>query len=251
MQNAIDKLDNRVIDIAEQTRIDALENFKLDSSRFFIKDTLKIALNKLLVSILNDTLGIMECFEYAMVRVATTPHPSAVVASAAAKSIAAMGLNARFAASIVTQHVEESVKNLVFSPFLPPSSGSYSPFYKARKSHEEKRPEKKSSRRKLCVLSSNNGTWSFEESMKRTTKLFEVSTMSTNVNDRNLKLKYSMQTTAAFKMWLIAKQIIFLTSRRSTMKAWMSVRVYIPSVWKRQWKRTSVVTRTWLRYYAF
>lgn len=57
MQEAIDKVDDLMINIAERTVIDAMETCNVDRNKAFIKDTLRSASKRLLGSILNDTSG--------------------------------------------------------------------------------------------------------------------------------------------------------------------------------------------------
>lgn len=58
MQEAIHKVVVRVIDIAEQTVIDALEACAVDCNKSFIKKALKSALNGWLVSLQSEFPGV-------------------------------------------------------------------------------------------------------------------------------------------------------------------------------------------------
>lgn len=107
MQSAIDKLHDRVINIAEQTAVDALENCDVDHDRVFIKDTLRSALNGLLVSTIAESSGVETSFEDATVQVVAAPKSIALIASAVAKDIKAMTPIARYAA----KNVKWEVKN--------------------------------------------------------------------------------------------------------------------------------------------
>lgn len=84
MQKTINKLDNRVADIAEQTVLDALETCDVDKNEAFIKSALKSALNGLLVSILDDATDIRDSFENTIIQVATAPKSLAAIVSGVA-----------------------------------------------------------------------------------------------------------------------------------------------------------------------
>lgn len=58
MQEATDKSDDWVVDIAKKTVADALKTCGVDRNKSLIKSALICALNELLVSVLDDTSGI-------------------------------------------------------------------------------------------------------------------------------------------------------------------------------------------------
>lgn len=72
LQDAMEKLDDRIIDLAQKTVIDALETCDVDHNETFIKEALCSALNSLLPSILEDDSGIRELFKSAIVQVSTS-----------------------------------------------------------------------------------------------------------------------------------------------------------------------------------
>lgn len=84
MQEAISKLKDRVINIGEQTVVDALETCDVDHNKTFIKAALRNALNRQLVSILDDFLRTRESFENALIQAATAPESLAIGALAIA-----------------------------------------------------------------------------------------------------------------------------------------------------------------------
>lgn len=62
VQEAIQKLYDRVISIVEQTGVDALETFDVDCYKASIKGVLRSALNELLIFILDGSLVVKESF---------------------------------------------------------------------------------------------------------------------------------------------------------------------------------------------
>lgn len=95
MQEAFHKLDYCPINIAEQTVIDALENCNVNRNMVFSKAVLRRALSGALVSVVNASSRIRECFKNSIYQVETAPKLSAITASAVAKDTAAMALIAR------------------------------------------------------------------------------------------------------------------------------------------------------------
>lgn len=79
-----------MIGIAKQTVVDALESRNVVQNKAFIKGALKSVLNELLVFILDDSSGIRESFEDAIVQVATAPKLLAIIASAVTKDTVAI-----------------------------------------------------------------------------------------------------------------------------------------------------------------
>lgn len=111
MQTATPKLNDRLIDIVKQTVVDALETSDVEHHKNFIKAALRSALNRLLVSTLDDSSCIKESFEDAIIQGATAPNLSAVIASVVTKDSAAMTPIARYATRIVKQKLEKSAKD--------------------------------------------------------------------------------------------------------------------------------------------
>lgn len=159
MQEAIDKLNDRAADIAEQTVVAALEIFDVDCNKAFTKTALRSALNELLASILDDSSKIRESFGAAIIQVATALKSLAIIASAGAKDAAAMAPFARYAAKISKQEANESVKNLGFTqPSRPPSDWNSSSDEPCT-SRKDRRSDKKSILCKSSVFSSDKGMW--------------------------------------------------------------------------------------------
>lgn len=67
LQDALDKLDNKVIDLAGRTVVSALETNDVNHNEVFVKDALCSALNSLLLSILEDDSRIRVSFETAII----------------------------------------------------------------------------------------------------------------------------------------------------------------------------------------
>lgn len=127
-----------MIDIAEQTVVAALEACDVGHNNVFIKAAFKRTLNVLVVSILDDLSSITESFKDTVLQVATALASLATIASEVVKDTAAIASNARYAAKIVKQGLEKSVKSLVLTPPSSPPSGSDSAFDEACKSRKEK-----------------------------------------------------------------------------------------------------------------
>lgn len=92
-----DKLDDRVINVAEQAAGNALENCGMDHNKFFIKTKLISALNGLFVSILDDCSAIREYVEDAIVQLALAIKSTAIVALADARDAVATAPTAWYA----------------------------------------------------------------------------------------------------------------------------------------------------------
>lgn len=90
MKEAIGKLDNRFIDITEQTVVNALKICHVDHNKAGIKGALRSALFELLVSISDDTSAMKKYFEYSTVQVATAPKSLARVALPVVRGATAM-----------------------------------------------------------------------------------------------------------------------------------------------------------------
>lgn len=98
MQKAVDKLDDRVIDITTKTLVDALESYDAHRNKEFIKGALRSTLNELLVSILVDSSSIRKSIEDAIIQVATAPKLLVTITSTVAKDTPAMVPTARYIA---------------------------------------------------------------------------------------------------------------------------------------------------------
>lgn len=108
-----------MIDVAERTVVDTLETYDVDRNKAFFKAALKSVLNELVVFILDDSSEIRESFNDAIIQVTTVPNSLAIIAPAVAKDTAAMRPIDRFAAKILKQELEKSVKDLAFIPPRP------------------------------------------------------------------------------------------------------------------------------------
>lgn len=129
----------------------------MDRNKAFPKVALRSALNGLLIYIWNRFSGIKKSFEDAIIKVAWVLKLLVIIASAVARDTAAIAPTARYAAKIVKQEMEKSVKDLALTPPKLLPCGSDLALNKG-KSHEDRSPEKESSRRKPSVLSSDKGT---------------------------------------------------------------------------------------------
>lgn len=120
MHKATNKLGDRLVDIAEQTVVDAFETYDVDHNKDSIKGALKSVLNELLVFILDNSSQIRESFKGAVISVATAPKLLPIIASEVAKDSSAMTPIAWYAAKTVKQGAEKAVKGLVCNPLFPP-----------------------------------------------------------------------------------------------------------------------------------
>lgn len=158
-QEATHKLDYNVGNIAEQTKDSTLEICDVDHKKVFIKSALKCALSKLLLSILDDSLGIKESFQNAIFSVATTSKSITVVALAVGRNNKAVESTARYVAEVFNEEMVESVKDLLST--LPPhsQSGSDSSSDKAQKSSDDRKSKKNltTANRACCHLSKVTG----------------------------------------------------------------------------------------------
>lgn len=100
MQEAINKMDDWMTDIAEQTAADALETRDVNHNKTFIKAALRSVVNGLLVSILDNSAGTKKSFGDAIIQVATTQKSLAIIALAGAKDIVCIASIARYAARL-------------------------------------------------------------------------------------------------------------------------------------------------------
>lgn len=158
MQDANDKLDDRVAIITEQTVVVALKTRDVDYNKTSIEGALSSTLNELLVFVLDELSGIRDSFKVFNVQVTTAPESLAVVLSTIVRDTAATAPIARHSNKTVKQDVEESVIDPVFTPPSP-----YSPFIPQRvqdslsdetcKSGKHKRAKKTLSRRKSSIFS--------------------------------------------------------------------------------------------------
>lgn len=73
MQETVDKLDDRAMDIAEKTAVIAPETCNVDQNKAFMKGSLRSTLNRSLVSVLNDPTGNREFFDNAIIQMPATP----------------------------------------------------------------------------------------------------------------------------------------------------------------------------------
>lgn len=73
MQEAIDKLDGRVINIFEHAVVDTLETCSVNHNKAFIKGALRKALNPLLLATQDDTSGIWKYFGDKIIQLAAQP----------------------------------------------------------------------------------------------------------------------------------------------------------------------------------
>lgn len=94
-------MDGRLIDVTKQTVINSLVTCDVDHNNEFVKGPLSNALNTLLLSIMEDSFGIRESFEEAILQAATALNTLAGTAAAIANDAAMMALIRKFAAETV------------------------------------------------------------------------------------------------------------------------------------------------------
>lgn len=125
-KEAIDMLNSWVIEVAERIVVHTFETWDLGHTKVNIKGALRNALNKLLLSILNDSSDIRKCFEDAIAQLATSLKSLAVKASSLSNDAAANALFDGYAAKIVDQRRQALLKGFVFTPHsaLPCNSDS-------------------------------------------------------------------------------------------------------------------------------
>lgn len=162
MQELIDKTDDRVINVAEQTAL-ALETCYAHYNKAFMKRVLRRALDELLIFTLHGTSGIKKPFEDATSQVATTPKSFVINVSTVARHTVAIRPIARYAAKTVKHEVKESVKDPVLTPPSPSPSCLDSSSDEVCKCRKDRRFRKKSSCRTLFVISLHIGTWALED----------------------------------------------------------------------------------------
>lgn len=196
LEEALDKIDDRMIDVAEQTVINALETCDVDHNKAFVKGALRSALKSLLLSIMEDSSGIRESFEEAIVQVATAPKTLIAIASAMVTDAAIMAPIAKFVAQTVKKEVEESVKDLVLIPPSPLPSGSDSSSDESKNDRRNKAAKKKSHRGMKSLPTSHKGTWSMKGSLKDSS--YSPGTIE-KLRDRAPKLKVLHATDSQFR----------------------------------------------------
>lgn len=136
----MEKLDDRVIDLAQRMVIYALETCDVDHNKAFIEGALRSALNSLLLSILENKCGIRELFESAIVQVATSLKVASKIATTIVTDAVVFAPIAKFTTEAVQSETTESAKESVAmaSPSSPPSGPDSLPV-------EEKKDRKKKS----------------------------------------------------------------------------------------------------------
>lgn len=109
MQEAIVKMDDGVINVAEQTVVGAQDASDEDHSKASVVVALKSALHGLLVFILDDSSGIRDIFGDARNQVKMAPKSLALISFAAVRETLAIGPTARYDTKLVKQKAEKSV----------------------------------------------------------------------------------------------------------------------------------------------
>lgn len=174
----MDKLDDRVTNIAVEAVVVELDTCDVRQNKAFIKGALRSALHVFLVVILNNLSGNGKIFENAVIQEAAGAKLLAITASAVARDTAAVTPISWYTAKIVKKEVEESMKDLVLSLHSSPLSGLSSSREEIFKSHMVRSSEKKSRRRKLSVFSTYKSTSSLKRLLKETTKSSKLPTKS-------------------------------------------------------------------------
>lgn len=96
LQEAIEELDDRVINITERTVVNALEACDMDQNYAFLRGTLRSVLNRLLIFFLDNWSGVRGSFKDKIFLVATAPKSAAIIVSEVAKDTAAIRLTTRY-----------------------------------------------------------------------------------------------------------------------------------------------------------
>lgn len=122
MPVAIGKQINEVISVAKQTVSNTLETCDIHHNKTFIKDSLRSALNRLLISLLSimdDPWGSQKLLEHWIIQMIPTTRSSTTIVAAMVQNAAVMKPIAKFVAETVEKKIDKSVKNLVRTTPLP------------------------------------------------------------------------------------------------------------------------------------
>lgn len=119
VQEAVHKLDDRVINKADQTVFDALETSDVEHNKALFEGALRGSLNGLLIFFLDGSSSIREVFEDAIIYVETTLKPLAIIAFAIMIAVTGLAPNAWYAAEFLKQIVENPANDLVVTPLCP------------------------------------------------------------------------------------------------------------------------------------
>lgn len=145
---ALKKMDERVIDIAEQTVIDALESGDSDHNRVFVRREIRNVLQDLITSTVQDDTGSREAFEAAVVQVVGTSNLTNEVAKVIVSEATVLTLIGTFVVQMADMAFSRSVKSEVSAiPPSPPPSGSDN---SSSESEKNRRKESKKSAKKSC-----------------------------------------------------------------------------------------------------
>lgn len=85
LDKALETINERMVDVAEQTVINPLEVSNVSRNKAFVKGALSSTLKFLLHSIMEHSSGISEIFEKATVQVTSAPRTWTAIVSAMAK----------------------------------------------------------------------------------------------------------------------------------------------------------------------
>lgn len=109
----MEKLDDRVVALAQRRVIDALETLDVEHNMAFIKEALRRAPNSLLLLILEDESGIRESSKSAIVQVTTRVKVVSKIDKAIVTTAAVLATIAKFAVEAVKSEVAESERESV------------------------------------------------------------------------------------------------------------------------------------------
>lgn len=189
IQEAVDKLNNRVIIITEQAGADTLKPCDIDYNKAFIKGAQKSALKRWLVSILNNSSGIKNSFGKDIPQVSTASKSLALITLAIASGAAVMDSIFWFAARNGKQEVEQSVRGMLFTPTALPSFGLDSSSKEARKICKDRRSKRNLICRKSSTFSLNRKMLSLKRTTIKAAKWFQLSTTRSDAEDRARNLE--------------------------------------------------------------
>lgn len=134
INTALETLDVRVIDIAEQTIIDILEKFSSEHNKVFVRQAIRSAIQDLLASILEDETGICVAFEAAIALVVETSTLAMIVAKVIVSDPAIPSPIGTYVAKMANKTYIHAFKLEVGAvPPSPTSSGSHISSSKSRK----------------------------------------------------------------------------------------------------------------------
>lgn len=125
LQESIEKLDGRVMDIVERMLIDVFETWDIYHNKAFVEGALCSALNSLLMSILEEEYRIKELLNSVIVQVTTSQVMVSQISKAVVTDPAVLAPIVQLLVEGVKLEAAMSIKeSSVMATPLPPASGS-------------------------------------------------------------------------------------------------------------------------------